>query len=179
MWTLFCTCQQTAYTTLRGHFPISTRNRYHMSSPHIKGVDVCVQLYKCSPDTQNTLNMDVSMSLFRKYQKSLRWRLMRHTLLSSLAPQIINRQQSEVKALRTHTDRPLRPHSSTCLILSSAETNKRTTRWFLTLPGQLSPEEDLIHGPSDQIWQGFDLPEKRRDWGCCEKSFRWGTKCYD
>lgn len=39
-----------------------------------------------------------------QYQKSLRWRLMRHTLLSSLAPQIIHRQQSEVEALRTHTD---------------------------------------------------------------------------
>ncbi len=104
MWTLFCTCQQTAYTTLRGTFPSPPEISYHMSSPHIKGVDVCVQLYKCSPDTHNTLNMDVSMSLFRKYQKSLRWRLMRHTLLSSLAPQIINRQQSEVKALRTHTD---------------------------------------------------------------------------
>lgn len=29
---------------------------------------------------------------------------MRHTLLSSLAPQIIHRQQSEVKALKTHPD---------------------------------------------------------------------------
>ncbi len=40
-------------------------------SPHIKGVDVCVQLYKCSPDTHNTLNMDVSTSFFSQISKEL------------------------------------------------------------------------------------------------------------
>lgn len=74
-------------------------------SPHIKGIDVCVQLYKCLPDTHNTLNMDVPTSFFSQISKELEVASDEtHTLLSSLAPQIIYKQQSEVEALRTHTD---------------------------------------------------------------------------
>jgi len=107
--------------------------------------------------------MDVSTSFFSQISKELEVASDEtHTLLSSLAPQIIHKQQSEVEALRTHTDSHYVHFLPPVLSCLRQRQIKRQQERFLAPPGQLSPDDDLIHGPSDLIWQGFDLPEKRR-----------------